>query len=93
MKELDELYFILEEKKRIEKQKKELKEKIEQNMSKSNIDKMENEYLKITLVPETVSKSFDMKKFKEKEPDLYSVLSKDYEKETKRKAYLKVTVV
>ena len=80
MKELDELYFILEEKKRIEKQEKELKEKIEQNMSKSNIDKMENEYLKITLVPETVSKSFDMKKFKEKEPDLYSDLSKDYEK-------------
>ena len=40
MKELDELYFILEEKKRIEKQEKELKEKIEQNMSKSNIDKL-----------------------------------------------------
>lgn len=42
---------------------------------------------KVTYVAETTSTTFDSKKFKEEEPDLYE----KYKKETTRKAYVKLS--
>ena len=90
---LNELYYTLEEKKKLEAKEKELKDQIERQMVELSKSKIENDCLKITLVPETISTSFDTTTFKKKEPDLYEDLLKDYHKETSRKAYLKVTVI
>ncbi len=90
---LNELFFVLEEKKKFEKQEKELKEKIEAELMCLNQSKFESENLKVTLVPESTSTTFDTTAFKKKEAELYEDLLKDYRKTTTRKAYLKVTVV
>lgn len=90
---LNELFFVLEEKKKFEKQEKELKEKIEAELMCLNQSKFESENLKVTLVPESTSTIFDTTAFKKKEAELYEDLLKDYQKTTTRKAYLKVTVI
>lgn len=93
MKELDELFYVLEEKKKLEAKENELKEQIKQKMIDSNQSKLENEYLKVSYVPESVLKSFDTSRFKEKEAELYEELFKDYNKIVHRKPYVKVTVI
>lgn len=93
MKELDELFYVLEEKKKLEAKENELKEEIKQKMIDSNQSKLESEYLKVYYIPESVSKSFDTTAFKNKEKELYEELFKDYNKIVSRKAYVKVTVV
>lgn len=89
---MNELAFVLEEKKKYEAQEKKLKEEIYQKMINTNVDKIDNDYVKIALIPETVTRSFDMTAFKKREPELYADLEKDYHKESKRKGYVKVTL-
>lgn len=90
---LNELFYTLEEKKKLEAKEKDLKKQIEEKMIVSNESKIKNDYLKITYVPESTSTTFDMTSFKKKEPQLYDDLFKDYQKTSTRKGYLKVTVI
>lgn len=60
-------------------------------MQEHNIKSIDNKYVKLTVVPESVSISTDWKAFQFEEPDLYERISGEYTKETKRKPYLKVT--
>lgn len=89
---LNELVYTLEEKKKLEAKEKELKEQIEVKLIDSNESKIENDDIKIALVPETETTTFDMTAFKKQENELYNALFNDYQKTSKRKAYLKVTV-
>ena len=70
---------------------------MEENLKKMFKDKMEetgiykyespDKTFKVTYVAETKSNTFDSKKFKEENPDLYE----KYKKETTRKAYVRMS--
>ena len=69
-----------------------LKAELEKAMDEYNIQSIDNEFVKITRVEASESKTIDLNKLQEKEPDLYNELLEDYPKITKRKAYVKITV-
>lgn len=71
----------------VTKMEEQLKEIFLNKMEENNIDKFisADGTFKATYVKETTSKTFDSKKFKEENPDVYE----NYLKETTRKAYIK----
>ena len=71
---------------------KELKTELEKAMNEHNIKSIDNEFLKITRVEASETKTIDLNAMKKKEPDLYEDLIEDYPKVTKRKAYVRFTV-
>jgi len=87
-----ELSAIEQQRKIIEKKAKEIKAELEKAMDEYNIQSIDNEFVKITRVEASESKTIDLNKLQEKEPDLYNELLEDYPKITKRKAYVKITV-
>lgn len=78
--------------KTLQDQQKTLKADLEKAMNEYNIKSIDNEYVKITRVEATESKSIDLKALEKKEPELYDELLEDYPKVTKRKAYVRITV-
>ncbi|TFE02868.1 hypothetical protein [Jeotgalibacillus salarius] len=83
----------------MEKQQKELtikvkdaKAELEDAMAQHDIKSIDNDFLKVTWVKGSSSKSIDIKKLQEKEPKLYGELLEDYPKVTDKKAYVKFTV-
>lgn len=75
-----------------EKVKKALKQELLEEFQKYGIEKLSNDYIDITLIKESQSKSVDLKAFEEAEPVEYAQLMVDYPKVTKRAAYIKFTV-
>ena len=71
----------------VAKMEEQLKEMFLEKMEENNIDKFisTDGTFKATYIKETTSKTFDSKRFKEENPDVYE----DYLKETTRKAYIK----
>ena len=67
----------------------ELKKNFKEVMEKNNITHFEtlNKEFKVTYVPETISKRFDSKKFKEDHEDLYN----EYQIESKRSSYVRMS--
>lgn len=67
----------------------ELKKMFKEKMEETGIYKYESpdKTFKVTYVAETTSTTFDSKKFKEENPDLYE----KYKKETTRKAYVRMS--
>nr|WP_235962399.1 hypothetical protein [Heyndrickxia coagulans] len=78
--------------KEMQEQQKALKAKLEGAMDEHGIKSIDNEYLKITRVAASTSKSIDLKKLQEKEPKLYGELLEDYPKVSNRKAYVQIKV-
>lgn len=72
---------------KLTKMEEQLKEIFLENMEKNNINKFVSldGTFKAIYIKETTSKTFDSKKFKEENPDVYE----NYLKETTRKAYVK----
>lgn len=89
---MEQYQHLTKAEKAIAEQVKNLKVKLEQAMDEYNIKSIDNEFLKITRVEPSESTSIDIKKMKEKEPDLHEELLADYPKVTKRKAYVRFTV-
>lgn len=87
-----EIQALTKQEKAISTQVKDLKMELEQAMDEHNIKSIDNEFLKITRVGPSETTSIDIKKMKEKEPDLHEELLADYPKVTKRKAYVRFTV-
>lgn len=83
---------ITKTKKNLENQEKQLKENLEKAMDEHGIKSIDNQFLKITRVGESKSKSIDLKALENEEPKLYGELMQDYPKETVRKAHVKFTV-
>lgn len=83
-----ELTDILIEKKRLETREKKIKKRIQGLMEETNQAKYEDELMKISYIPESVSQTFDAKAFKKENPKAYDM----FLKETKRSAYLKVSI-
>lgn len=86
---LEKLYELTIKKKEIEAELKEINEKILNDVD--NFD-LEDEKIKVSIVPATSYKTLDMTKVKNKEPELYKELLDVYPKEVIRKAYLKVKI-
>lgn len=66
-----------------------VKEKIEKEITE---DGYKDASISIAYVNPTSSTSFDTKAFKEKEPDLYEELMKDYSKTSTKSGYYKYTI-
>ena len=74
--------------KEIKKQQDSMRNEILDAMQKHDIIKIENEFLKIALIPEHDAEKFDSKKFKEENPDVYDL----YAKISKVKPSIRITV-
>lgn len=86
-----ELAALEDEAKDIEKRRKEVKAEILEVMLQNNIKAFENDYVKVTLVPETVTIGVDLKAFEFEEPELFEEVAKKFNKETLRKPYVRIT--
>lgn len=77
-----EMAAITAQKKELEKGEKKIKEELLEQFEKYAIDKLENDYIKITYVKGSETKTLDIEKFKEMEPDnYYDFLNDFYKKE------------
>jgi len=85
---LKEIANIVVQKKQLEDQEKELKEKLQEAMEKHGVKKFESDVLNITYVAASTSTSIDSPKLKKKYPDIAAECSKT----SNRKAYVKVSV-
>lgn len=85
---LERLYELTIKKKEIEAEIKAINEEI---LNSDDID-LENDQIKISIIPESSYKTLDMNKVKNKEPELYKELLDVYPKEVSRKAYVKVKI-
>lgn len=61
---------------------------LRQTMEEAGVKQIETERIKITLVSESRSKTFDTTRFKKEHPDL----AEQFQKETTRKAHVKITL-
>lgn len=86
-----ELALLEDEAKFLDKRRKEVKAEILELMEKNNIKMVENDYVKITYVPETVTFGVDMKAFELEEPELFEEVAKKFNRETVRKPYVRIT--
>lgn len=68
------------------------KRELKEAMEKYNIKSIDNDLVKVTVVPESESTTVDLKTFKEKEPDEYDGLLADYPKVVKRSSYVRIKV-
>lgn len=85
---LERLYELTIKKKEIEAEIKAINEEI---LNSDDID-LENDQIKVSIIPESSYKTLDMNKVKTKEPELYKELLDVYPKEVSRKAYVKVKI-
>lgn len=68
------------------------KRELKNAMEKYNIKSIDNDLVKVTVVPESESTTVDLKTFKEKELDEYEALLADYPKVVKRSSYVRIKV-
>jgi hypothetical protein len=85
---LQSIANVITQKKQLEDQEKELKEKLQKAMEVHGIKKFESEILNITYVAATTSTSIDSAKLKKKYPDIADECSKT----SNKSAYVKVTI-
>jgi hypothetical protein len=86
-----ELAVLEDEAKDIEKRRKEVKAELCEAMDKYGIKQIENDYVKVTYVGQSVSIGVDIKAFQMEEPKKYDKLLKKYNKETVKKPYIRIT--
>lgn len=87
-----DISLMAKQEKELAQKTKQLKADLETAMDEHDIKSIDNEFLKITRVAASSSTSIDLKKLKEKEPNLHGELLEDYPKVTNRKAHVKFTV-
>lgn len=71
---------------------KNVKAEIEKAMDDNDIVSGKNDYVTITRVAASESKSIDLKALQDREPKLYEDLIADYPKVTNKKAYIRIAV-
>lgn len=86
-----ELALLEDEAKDIEKRRKEVKSELLEAMEKHGIKSIDNDYVKITYVGQSVTIGVDLKAMQLEDPKLYSKISKKFSKETVKKPYIRIT--
>ena len=84
----DKLQDLENQRKQFEEQEQRIKQTIMQQMKDNGIKQIDNEYFKITYVPESISKTIDTARLKAEEPKL----AEKYSKEITRNASLRITI-
>lgn len=79
---------ILKAKKQLEEQEKQLKEKLKEAMEFYGVKKFESDHLTLTYVEETTTTTIDTSKLKKKYPEI----AKECSRETKKSAYVRVSI-
>lgn len=79
-------------KKELEKQEKSVKEELEAAFKEYGIKSLKNEYINISYVEESVTKSIDLEAFQDAEPVAFAELLTDYPKFNKRKGYIRFSL-
>lgn len=86
-----ELALLEDEAKDIEKRRKEVKAELLEAMEKHGIKSIDNDYVKITYVGQSVTIGVDLKAMQLEDPKLYSKIAKKFSKETVKKPYIRIT--
>ena len=78
--------------KKLEEVQKGAREILQREMEKHGVRSIDNEFVKITLVPVSVSTTLDTKLLRAERPELYGMLLRRYEKTTEKKSHVRVKV-
>ena len=70
----------------------EIKDLIKAAMAEANIKSIDNDFLKITLIEDSISHSIDLKELEKQDGELYQHIKDNYTVEKTRKGYIKITV-
>ena len=87
-----QLSELKKEQNRLAKIEADVKAEIEKAMDDNDIVSVKNDYVTITRVAASESKSIDLKALETKKHDLYEELLADYPKVTTKKAYIRIVV-
>lgn len=85
---IQKIFDLMLTKKQLEEEEKQLKEKLKEAMEFYGVKKFESDHLTITYVAETITTTIDTSKLKKKYPEIV----KECSRETKKSAYVRVSI-
>ncbi len=83
---------LKEQKRQLDAEEKVINNMLLQRMQESNIASVDNDIVRINLIPETESVSLDTKALRTEDPDLYHDIENRYNKRVVKKAHIRITV-
>lgn len=83
---------LKEQKRQLDAEEKVINNMLLQRMQESNIASVDNDIVRINLIPETESVSLDTKALRKEDPDLYHDIENRYNKRVVKKARIRITV-
>ena len=83
---------LKEQKRQLDAEEKAINNMLLQRMQESNIASVDNDIVRINLIPETESVSLDTRALRAEEPDLYHDIESRYNKRVVKKAHIRITV-
>lgn len=83
---------LKEQKRQLDAEEKLINNMLLQRMQESNIASVDNDIVRINLIPETESVSLDTKALRTEDPDLYHDIENRYNKRVVKKAHIRITV-
>ena len=83
---------LKEQKKQLDAEEKAINNMLLERMQESNIASVDNDIVRINLIPETESVSLDTKSLRTEEPELYHDIESRYNKRVVKKAHIRITV-
>ncbi|MEI3504175.1 MAG: hypothetical protein V8Q42_11175 [Anaerovoracaceae bacterium] len=83
---------LKEQKRQLDAEEKAINNMLLQRMQESNIASVDNDIVRINLIPETESVSLDTKALRKEDPDLYHDIENRYNKRVVKKAHIRITV-
>lgn len=86
------LATIKEQKKQLDLEEKAMNDLLLEHMQENGIMAIDNDIIRINLVPESESVSLDTKALRAEDPDLYHEIECKYNKKVKKRAHIRVTV-
>ena len=83
---------LKEQKRQLDAEEKVINNMLLQRMQESNIASVDNDIVRINLIPETEGVSLDTKALRKEDPDLYHDIENRYNKRVVKKAHIRITV-
>ena len=83
---------LKEQKRQLDAEEKVINNMLLQRMQESNIASVDNDIVRINLIPETECVSLDTKALRKEDPDLYHDIENRYNKRVVKKAHIRITV-